>query len=108
MVVALPAGAASAYQTYTYSIDGKALNSPDAYTAVKTIDYTNMGLETDLNDARDIITDARGNVYIADTANDRVVVLDRYYNLRFEIKNFRNDQRSIPCPKGFAISPHTR
>ena len=92
MVVSLPVGAASAYQTYTYSIDGKALNSPDAYTAVKTIDYKNMGLETDLNDSRDIVTDARGNVYIADTANDRIVVLDRYYNLRFEIKNFRNDQ----------------
>ena len=29
----IPAGAASPYQTYTYSIDGTALNSPDAARA---------------------------------------------------------------------------
>ena len=31
-------GASSAYQTYTYSIDGKALYSPDAYSAVDSVD----------------------------------------------------------------------
>ena len=92
MVVCVPVGAATAYQTYTYSIDGQALYSPDAYVPVKTIDYQKMGLDVNLNDARDIITDERGNVYIADTANNRIVVLDRYYNLKFEIKDFRNDQ----------------
>ena len=91
-VVCVPVGAATAYQTYTYSIDGQALYSPDAYVPVKTIDYQKMGLDVNLNDARDIITDERGNVYIADTANNRIVVLDRYYNLKFEIKDFRNDQ----------------
>jgi len=101
MVMAIPIGAVKAYQTYTYSIDGKALYSPDAYTPVKTINFSNMGLGAtaddvnktgDLNDARDIVTDARDNIYIADTANNRVVVLDRYFNLKFVIKNFRNDQ----------------
>ena len=92
MVICVPVGAATAYQTYTYSIDGQALYSPDAYVPVKTIDYQKMGLKTNLNDARDIVTDERGNVYIADTANNRIVVLDRYYNLKFEIKDFRNDQ----------------
>jgi hypothetical protein len=44
MVLALPVGAASPYQTYTYSIDGKALYSPDAYTPDKTVDAAAMGL----------------------------------------------------------------
>ena len=44
MVVAIPAGAARTYQTYTYSIEGKALYSPDAYTAQKAIDAAAMGL----------------------------------------------------------------
>jgi len=92
VVVTIPIGAVKAYQTYTYSIDGQALYSPDAYTPVKTINYQNMGLETNLNGVRDMVTDERGNVYIADTANSRIIVLDRYYNVKFIIDNFRNDQ----------------
>ena len=95
MVVSIPVGAARAYQTYTYSIDGEALYSPDAYTAVKTLDYTNMGLDLNLNGARDIVTDADGNVYIADTANNRILILDRYFNVKREISSFRNSQQIL-------------
>ena len=45
MLLSLPITAARTYQTYTYSIDGKALYSPDAYTAQKTIDAAAMGLD---------------------------------------------------------------
>ena len=45
MALSLPVGAATAYQTYTYSIDGKALHSPDAYTPDKTVDVATMGLD---------------------------------------------------------------
>ena len=38
----IAASASSAYQTYTYSIDGKALYSPDAYSAVQTINSAAM------------------------------------------------------------------
>ena len=41
---AVPASAASPYQTYTYSINGTALYSPDAYTPTKSIDSAYMGL----------------------------------------------------------------
>ena len=44
MIFALPAGASAPYQTYTYSINGTALHSPDAYNPVKTIDAEYMGL----------------------------------------------------------------
>lgn len=104
MVVSIPVGAANAYQTYTYSIDGEALYSPDAYTAVKTLNYKNMGLaatadETNktgaLNASKDVVTDDAGNVYIADTGNNRILIFDRYYNLKKEIKEFRNDQMIV-------------
>ena len=36
--------ASSAYQTYTYSISGFALYSPDAYSAEQALVYTDMGL----------------------------------------------------------------
>ncbi len=92
MVVSIPVGAAQAYTTYTYSIDGQALYSPDAYVAEKTLTADSMGLDTLLNKPGDMVTDADGNVYIADTGNNRIICLDRYYHLRFEIKNFINDK----------------
>ena len=48
-VVVLPAGAAKTYQTYTYSIDGYALHSPDAYTPIKNVSSPDMGLEVALD-----------------------------------------------------------
>ena len=95
-VVSIPVGAARAYQTYTYSIDGQPLYSPDAYTAVKSIDFAGMGLSASsiagLNTANDIVTDQDENVYIVDSENDRIVVLDRYYKFMFELKNFENKE----------------
>ena len=54
----LPAGASSAYQTYTYSIDGTPLYSPDAYSAYQSISAADMGLDDlGLNDPADLVTD---------------------------------------------------
>ena len=92
-VFALPAGAARTYQTYTYSIDGFALHSPDAYTPIKNVSSADMGLEElALDGPHDIVVDEKDNVYIADTGNSRIVVLDRYFKFRFEIMEFINDQ----------------
>lgn len=108
MVLAIPVGASRAYQTYTYSIDGKALYSPDAYTAVKNIDSAAMGLSVTLNNASDVVVDENENVYIVDTDRNRIVCLDRYYRVRFEIETFLNDQGvpdSFSKPKGMCVTP---
>lgn len=91
MVVAtvLPASAA-AYSTYTYSIDQQALRSPDVYSPVMQIDSSYMGLETGLSKPTDVLCDDEGNVYIADSENDRIVVLDRYYKSKLLISEFVN------------------
>ena len=168
MILALPVSAATPYQTYTYSINGTALYSPDAYVPSKNIDATYMGLNDveflckyhpDLATAReklaetqaamaeaekaygtshdnykqaaaavtsatttyndllknyskianpsDIEVDASGNVYIADTGNSRIVVLDRYYNVKFIISSFLNKQGimdGLNKPKGVYIT----
>ena len=44
MVFTLIANAAAPYQTYTYSIDGTALYSPDAYVPYKSVDSDAIGL----------------------------------------------------------------
>ncbi len=136
MVMALPAGAAAPYQTYTYSIDGKALYSPDAYIPAKTIDAAYMGLSDEstiakfypelvgvgatdktlqkritISEPSDIEVDGDKNVYIADTGNNRIVVLDRYYKVKNIIDNFTNAQGvpdSLNGPKGVFITDEKR
>ena len=141
MVFALPAGAAAPYQTYTYSISGTALYSPEAYTPAKSVDSAYMGLadeavmqkyyadlytkskssnQTTADEAKktleakktisnpsDIEVDDKLNVYIADTDNNRIVVLDRYYKVKFIIEKFINDQGvpdSLSAPQGVFIT----
>ena len=109
-VLALPAGAARTYQTYTYSIDGFALQSPDAYTPIKNINYMDMGIEKELDTPHDIEVDDKDNVYIADTNNNRIVVLDRYYKFMFEISEFVNDQGiddKLNKPQGVFVTADT-
>ncbi len=129
MVLALPVSASAPYQTYTYSITGTALHSPDAYMPAKAIDSAYMGL-TDLSVMRkhypdlneealakkavaisnpsDIEVDDEQNVYLADTDNNRIVVLDRYYKLKFIIESFINEQGvedNLVAPQGVYITP---
>ncbi|MBO5938093.1 MAG: YIP1 family protein [Clostridia bacterium] len=190
MALALPVAAASPYQTYTYSISGKALHSPDAYTPDKTVDSMGMGLDDldfigqyypelyplqdtitaceiaaekeqakfyaawgkdssqypnseaveyeefkaaqdslnkaldsvkkaktnyktamdtygKINGPSDIEVDDNDNVYIADTTNNRIVVLDRYYKAKYIITSFINAQGTMDAlktPQGVFIT----
>ncbi len=93
MVVSV--GAASAYQTYTYDIYGYPLYSPDAYTADDTMTFKEMGIKFDstkLPVLTDMVTDEAGNVYIVDKAYNRVIVLDPYYQFKFQIDKFITGQ----------------
>ena len=42
---------------------------------------------------------AEGNVYIADAGNNRIIVLDRYYKVKFTISDFINSNNPILCCK---------
>ncbi len=127
MIMALPVSAGAPYQTYTYSIDGTALYSPDAYIPAKAIDSAYMGLDDEevlnkyysglsgdaltkkktISSPSDIEVDDQMNVYIADTDNNRIVVLDRYYKVKFIIESFTNAQGnpdSLAAPQGVFIT----
>ncbi len=92
MVMAPMASAAAPYQTYTYSINGFALYSPDAYVPDMNMDYNYFGLDHKPGSIKDGVTDANGNVYLIDATNNELIVLDRYFKLKFTVKNFVNDQ----------------
>ena len=97
-----------AYDTYTYSISGKQMLSPTAYSTNLSITSTDMGLgSVQLSDAMDIVTDDLGNVYIADAGNNRVVVLNKYYRVIKIIDTYYDDagkEVKFNHPEGVFVS----
>ena len=91
LLMLLPTVAMAApYSTYTYSIDGELLSSPDAYVPDIAIDSVSLGLSDKMSSPSDIEADENGNVYITDSGNNRVIVTDKYYQLKYVISTFVN------------------
>ena len=98
---AVSSSAYVAYDTYTYSISGKQMLSPTAYSTNTSITSRDMGLVVthedgteeglQLKDAEDVVTDELGNVYIADAGNNRIVVLNKYYKVVKIIDEYKDD-----------------
>lgn len=98
---------AAAYSTYTYSYDGFALQSPDAYVPERVVDMSYIGLSNASYDLRDLEVDRNGNIYLVDKGNNQIIVADRYYKLKFTISNFINGNGvpdSFNAPSGVCIT----
>jgi hypothetical protein len=100
--------AAAPYETYTYSISGEILTSPHAYTPIDSIDSYDMNLATPLNAPKDIFVDenGNGNIYIADTKNNRVLCFSPNWVLQYEVSAFVNEhgvQDSLKEPQGIFV-----
>ena len=80
------------YDTYTYDIDGKYVESPHAYVPDTSISSTTIGLEVALKTPTDIISDSDENLYIADPENNRIVILNPDYTLNRILARFLNAQ----------------
>lgn len=102
--------AEEAYDTYTYSIDGEKLLSPDAYSAKdmnKPLTSKEMGLSENLGKATDIVSDQDGNVYIADPEKGRIVVLDKNYRAIQIITEYTDEngaKQKFSSPYGISIT----
>ncbi len=100
-----------AYETYTYSIDGQPLLSPTAYSPADTYDSYTTGLMemtgVTLTDASDIIADEDGNLYVADSKNNRIVVYNKYYEVIGIIDGYVDEygnKQTFNYPKGVFVS----
>ncbi len=101
------ASAYYSYSTYTYSIDGWYMDSPDAYVPSDLVDSNDMSLTDPLKSPTDIAVDDKNNVYIADAANNRIVVLNNRLKFRYEIGEFLNDhgvEDSLKNPNGVFVN----
>ena len=105
---------AAAYTTYTYSINGKPLDSPDAYAPDKTITAANLrwnisGPRT-FSKPTDIFVDYNNRVYIADSGNNRILILDKYMQkVVGQISTFVSNgvRDSLKRPEGVFVSKPT-
>ncbi len=99
---------ASAYTSYTYSIAGVPVDSPDAYTPDRQVSSADMNLPVALADPVDLTVDENDNVYIVDRSLNRIVMLDKYYKYVTEFgAEFINDQGvpdSLNQPTGMFIT----
>ena len=69
---------AAAYTTYTYSINGQPLPSPDAYTPSRVITSDKIeGLDPAFDTPTDLFVDYNNRVYVADPTNNRIVIMNR-------------------------------
>lgn len=96
-----------AYETYTYSIDGWSVSSPDAYVPEKTMNSAAMGIPDPIDDPKDMFVDKDLNVYLADATKNRIVVLSEYLNYKFEISTFINNEGirdSLSAPNGCFVT----
>ena len=101
LFLSLGVQAAEPYSTYTYSYSGEVQKSPDAFFTQKVLSGTDMGT-TQFSGPKDIITDADGNVYVADTKNNRVAVFNSDFKFIYEIKDFeyKGNSESFNLPSG--------
>ena len=84
----IPVNAITPYTTYTYSIDGFALVSPDAYVPDRIIDSSNLTYNGDpvtITDPRDLFVDDNNNVYLVLGSSNQVVVMNSFFNVKFII-----------------------
>ena len=95
MVFPMVISAIVPYESYTYDIDGFSVPSPHAYVPDILVDSAYIGelaggLDVPLASPTDVEADADGNVYITDNGNNRIVVLNDEYRLKYIIKDFVN------------------
>ena len=97
---------AESYKTYVYTDNGKhVVDSVNLYSFSAAIfgEDTNAG---SFNNPRDIFVDNEKRIYVADTGNNRIVVLSKEFKFLYEIKEFtiKQNPSKLNAPQGVFVS----
>lgn len=117
------ASAVTPYTTYTYDVFGKKTESPDAYVPLKVINSASIQQSlvdkknenaaatyssfTSFSNPSDIFVDDLNYIYVSDTDNNRIVILDEEGNLVRIISTFVNEfgvSDSLATPRGLFVT----
>ncbi len=106
-MLALLAGAAAApasaepADSYTYDYWGKAAPAPSPYVLQRTVSGRELGIAS-FSSPRDLYAGPEGRLYIADTGNNRIVVLDADFRVERIVSSFDRGgaKDSLKQPEG--------
>jgi len=92
------------YECYNYDYWGNVVPSPVSYTPERTVSGADLGI-SDFNTPSDMAFDGEGNLYVADTGNSRIVVLNRDLTLKKVITQFGNKGKkdTFKKPEGITV-----
>ncbi len=76
------------YTTYDYNFYEDSMAAPAGYAVDKIITAESLGLDVDLSTPTDIYYDNKDTVYLLDSGNGRVIVLDTDLKLKTVLDNF--------------------
>lgn len=102
----LPAGAVP-YDTYNYDYWKNVVHTPAAYVPDGAISAVTLGLEKNFSNPQDICVAPDGNLYIADTGNNRVIIVSgKTHQVERIITHFDNNgtEDSFNAPSGVCVS----
>lgn len=95
--------------SYNYSFWGNTVVSPSAYDATELLTGNDLGVGS-LKDPNDMHVTSDHRIYILDSGNNRVIVLDEKYALLNIIDSFSNggQQDSFSNPQGIFVTEHNQ
>mgnify|MGYP003880209075 CR=1 FL=1 len=93
------------YTSYNYDYWGTPIPAPAAYVPSMIIDGKSLGIEP-FNNPSDLITGQDNKVYIADTGNNRIVIIDENWKLDRIIDKFVKDGKTdtFKNPRGLFVT----
>ena len=97
--------AAAPYQNYTYDIHGEPNAEPQAFVPVEVISGQKIGLDSFLG-PQDIVTAEDGSLYLADTGNNRLVVIGKDRTAKAVISRFvwQGEEQAFNQPSGLFVT----
>ena len=96
-------------QSYSYTLDGKAVESPDTHLPVKQIKLEYDGKQA--VSPQDIFYASSGEIYVADTGNDRILMMDERYNVFGQISSLTDASganQTLKDPEGVFVTDDGR
>lgn len=94
------------YNNYSFDFWGRVTPAPNAYLPAASYDGLEIGVGR-FNNLMDVFTHQDGTIYLLDSGNQRIVIVDENFSLVREISNFRylGVQDTFDSPEGLFVTP---